>query len=81
MKATVMDMRRNPGEILRAIAKKEMVTLSHRGRDVARITPIQSSARKAATTHPAFGMWKGRDDMASPSVYVRGLRKGRFHDV
>ena len=78
MKATVLDMRRNPKKILDAIARSETVTLSHRGKPVARIEPIVGSERRNAADHPAFGMWADRSDMADPSAYVRGLRQGRF---
>jgi len=78
MKATVLDMRRNPKKILDAIARNETVTLSHRGKPVARIEPIGGTQRCSAADHPAFGMWAHRTDMIDPSAYVRDIRKGRF---
>ena len=39
MKATFLDMRRNPGKILEAIERNETVTLSRRGREIASIVP------------------------------------------
>jgi antitoxin (DNA-binding transcriptional repressor) of toxin-antitoxin stability system len=81
MKATVLDMRRNPKKILDAIARNETVTLSHRGKPLARIEPIEGAERCSAAEHPAFGMWADRADMDDPSAYVRELRKGRFDAV
>jgi antitoxin (DNA-binding transcriptional repressor) of toxin-antitoxin stability system len=81
MKATVLDMRRSPKKILDAIARNETVTLSHRGKPLARIEPIEDSGKCSASSHPAFGMWADRSDMTDPSVYVRELRKGRFDAV
>lgn len=81
MKATVLDMRRNPKKILEAIARNETVTLSHRGKPFARIEPIEDSQRRSAADHPAFGMWADRADLADPSAYVRELRKGRFDAI
>ncbi len=78
MKATVLDMRRNPKKILDAIARNETVTLSHRGKPLARIEPIEQAEKCAAAEHPAFGMWSDHPDMTDPSAYVRALRKGRF---
>jgi prevent-host-death family protein len=78
MKATVLDMRRNPKKILDAIARNETVTLSHRGKPLARIEPIEDSRRCSAADHPAFGMWADRTDMLDPSAQVRELRRGRF---
>jgi len=80
MKATTLDLRRNPKKILDAIARNETVTLTHRGKAVARIEPIGRPQRRSAADHPAFGMWKDRKDMADPSAYVRESRKGRFGD-
>jgi len=78
MEATVLDMRRNPKKILDAIARNETVTLTNRGKRVARIEPIRDERRPCASEHEAFGMWSERADMTAPSAYVRELRKGRF---
>ena len=78
MKATVLDMRRNPKKILEAIARNETVTLTQRGKPVARIEPMDKGPRCSAADHPAFGMWADRPDMSDPSEYVRQLRQGRF---
>lgn len=78
MEATILDMRRHPRKILDAIARNEVVTLTNRGRQVARIVPIQDEQRLKASEHEAFGMWSNRADMADPAEYVRALRKGRF---
>lgn len=78
MKVTVLDMRRNPGKILDAIARNETVTLTNRGKKVARIEPIRDAPRPSAAGHEAFGMWADRPEMGDPSAYIRALRKGRF---
>jgi len=78
MKATLLDMRRDPKRILEAIARNETVTLTDRGKSVARIEPIQDDKRAGASKHEAFGMWADRLEMSDPSAYVRDLRKGRF---
>lgn len=81
MKATVLDMRRNPKKILDAIARNEVVILTNRGKQVARIEPIQNGKRSSASSHDAFGMWADRLEMADPSNYVKESRKGRFDDL
>ncbi|MCE5228794.1 type II toxin-antitoxin system prevent-host-death family antitoxin [bacterium] len=78
MKATLLDMRRNPRKILDAIARNETVSLTSRGKPVARIEPIAKGKRPTAGKHAAVGIWADRADMADPSAYVRNLRKGRF---
>ncbi len=78
MKATLLDMRRNPRKILDAIERNEVVTLTNRGKSVARIEPIRNTDRPGMKDQEAFGMWADRGDMADPAAYVRALRKGRF---
>lgn len=79
MKATLLDMRRNPKKILDAIERNEVVTLTNRGNAVARIEPIRKVERPSIKDQDAFGMWADRGDMADPAAYVRALRKGRFN--
>jgi prevent-host-death family protein len=81
VKATVLDLRRNPKKILDAIERNETVTLSKRGREVAMIVPKQSPHAASIKDSPAFGIWKDRTDMEDPAHYVRELRKGRFHAI
>lgn len=81
MEATILDMRRNPKKILDAIERNEVVTLTKRGKAVARIEPIRGGKRPSAANHEAFGMWADRSDMADPVAYVREMRKGRFDDL
>ncbi len=78
MEATILDMRRNPKKILDAIDRNEVVTLTNRGKAVARIEPIRKAQRPSMKDQEAFGMWADRSDMADPVAYVRALRKGRF---
>ncbi len=78
MKATILDMRRNPKKILDAIERNEVVTLTNRGKPVARVEPIRKSERPSIKDQEAFGMWAERSDMADPAAWVRAQRKGRF---
>ena len=81
MEATILDMRRNPKKILDAIERNEVVTLTRRGKAVARIEPIRKTQRPSMKDQEAFGMWADRSDMADPVAYVREMRKGRFDDL
>lgn len=78
MEATILDMRRNPKKILEAIEQNIVVTLTNRGKPVARIEPIPKAQRPSIKDQEAFGMWADREDMADPVAYVRKMRKGRF---
>lgn len=81
MKATVLDMRRNPKKILDAIARNETVTLTNRGVSVARIEPACHGKRPSVKDLEIFGLWAGREDIRDPVAHVRSLRRGRFDDL
>lgn len=81
MEAKVVDLRRNTGKILKALEQREHVTISRRGKPVARMVPVDEATETAEIfSHPAFGMWSHAQ---APSVAesVREMRKGRFHDL
>ncbi|MEQ8819499.1 MAG: type II toxin-antitoxin system prevent-host-death family antitoxin [Sumerlaeia bacterium] len=82
MKMTFVELRRDPAKLMEALERNEEVTLSRRGREVARVIPSgQPAVGAEVKNHPAFGMWADRDDAADPAAYVRNLRKGRFVDL
>jgi prevent-host-death family protein len=78
MEASIIDLRRNTGKILKALKARERITLSRRGKPVGRIVPIEEDAHDAdLLAHPAFGMWKDAAEKSVPET-VREMRKGRF---
>lgn len=82
MRATLLDLRRNPGKIVDAIERNETVTLSKRGKEIAYIIPKHSAKVPISVAScPAIGMWKDREDMKDPVEYVRQIREGRFDDL
>ncbi len=66
-------------DILRALDRKEPVTIFYRGKEkaVLRSSGTREGTPGAVSEHAAFGMWKGRNDMRRVEEVVRGLRKGR----
>ncbi|MDX2177736.1 MAG: type II toxin-antitoxin system prevent-host-death family antitoxin [Candidatus Sumerlaeia bacterium] len=82
MKLTFLDLRRDPGKLLDAVERGEAVTLSRRGRDIARVVPAGSPGKAPKVAdHPAFGMWAEADTSESPAALVRRMRRGRFHGL
>lgn len=83
MKARVVDLRYRMKSVLEALDRGEPVTISHRGRERARLIPvqlIQEEARKPSSD-PAFGLWRDRQDLADVPGHVRRLRSSRWHDL
>jgi antitoxin (DNA-binding transcriptional repressor) of toxin-antitoxin stability system len=69
-------------EVLKALDRGEAVTVLYRGKEKARITPIEAkSAGSSFRSHRAFGMWKDRVDLANVPDYLRRLRRGRCDDL
>lgn len=80
MKATIVDLRYNMKQVLRAIDRGETVTVLYRGKERAKITPIApASGSRAPKTRdlPLFGLWKDRQDIGDPASYLRRLRLHR----
>ena len=80
MKSTLVSLRRSPSKILQAIENRQEVTITKRGRPLARIVPLRESEGKQVSSQPAFGMWRDLGE-ASVDSQVRELRKGRSHDL
>ena len=82
MKATIVDLRYRMKDVLRAIDRGEIVTVLYRGKEKARLVPVEgekTSVRAEDTV--MFGMWKDREDMTDPAAYVRKLRETRFANL
>ena len=80
VKSTLLSLRRSPAKILQAIERRQEVTLTKRGKALARIVPLQVDEGKKVSSQSAFGMWRDLDD-TSVDNQVRELRKRRYHDL
>lgn len=80
MKSSLLTLRRSPGKILNAIETGQEVTLTRRGKPIARIVPSHSETNQSVRTQSAFGMWRDADG-SSVADQVRELRKGRQFDL
>jgi antitoxin (DNA-binding transcriptional repressor) of toxin-antitoxin stability system len=84
MKASIVDLRYRMKDVLRAIDRGETVTVLYRGKEKAKLVPIDAkkngsgAARPRVEDLPFFGMWKDREDMADPAAYVRKIRQNRM---
>jgi len=82
MKASILDLRRRMKDVLRALDHNEAVTVLHRGKLRGILYPARRKPRVGpAAKHPAFGIWKDREDLKDVDSAVRELRKGRGHAV
>jgi len=81
VKASFLDLRRRMKDVLRALEKNEPVTLTYRGKEKGVIRPVKKRDEGRVASHPAFGLWKNREDLADVERAVDRLRKGRDHAV
>jgi len=79
MYASVLDFRRRMKDILQALDKNETVTILYRGKKKGMILPagLERHKTKSISNHPAFGMWKDREDLSDVRAVMRKLRAGR----
>ncbi len=80
MKASILDLRRRMGDVLKALERNESVTIMHRGKPKAVLQPIRPRNTDArAEEQSAFGMWADHEEMRDVAAFVRRIRKGRVH--
>ena len=77
MKATVVDLRYRMREILKALDRREKVTLLYHGKIKGVITPGGIKVSQKVEDHPFFKMMDREKN--SVSSQVRKLRGSRFH--
>lgn len=81
MKASFVDLRRKSAAIIRALQRKEPVTVLYRGIPTAIMQPITQQPAEAmgsVRNHAAFGIWADRDDLEDVARHVRRIRRGRY---
>lgn len=80
MKVTAKELRIQPGKIIDYVAEGQEVTITYRGRELAKIVPIEKDVRGKAgdkDENGIFGMWQAHADAESVDESVRKLREGR----
>jgi antitoxin (DNA-binding transcriptional repressor) of toxin-antitoxin stability system len=79
MKASVVDLRYKMNDVLKALDRKEEVTILHRGKVKGKILPVTTNTEKRVQAHPFFGMAKA----SSKTVLgeLAALRNARVRDL
>lgn len=79
MKATVVDLRYNTRDILRALDRRETVSITYHGKVKGVIHPTGGRNATKASEHAFFGMYQ--DDTRPVESVVQDLRGGRYRDL
>ena len=77
MKVTTKELRIQPGKIIDHVVGGQEVTITFRGKELAKIVPLEKKQKSSVDEESIFGMWKDRKDEESVEAVVRTLRKGR----
>ena len=78
MKATAKDLRFHSKELLDAVSRGEKVTITFRGKPLAKLIPVDSKDKKEIEENSLFGIWKDNKKVRNVQKYVRDLREVRF---
>ncbi|MBS1257221.1 MAG: hypothetical protein MAG551_00257 [Candidatus Scalindua arabica] len=76
MKASIIDLRYKMKDVLKALDRKEKVTILYHGKVKGVIVPVNNKKYKKVTDHPFFGMLK--DNNVSVSEEMQNLRGPRY---
>jgi len=76
MEVTTKELRIQPGKIIDQVSVGQEITVTYRGKPLAKIIPFQSSLNTDQASS-IFGMWKSHENDQSVEDQVRNLRKGR----
>jgi antitoxin (DNA-binding transcriptional repressor) of toxin-antitoxin stability system len=79
MKATVIDLRYKMSEILKALDRRERITLLYHGKTKGIIVPVNENKSVKVVDHPFFNMAKGKEE--SVAQQMAALRRPRFNAV
>jgi len=78
VEVTTKELRIQPGKILEQVVNGDEITVTFRGKALAKIIPFKNKDQIADTDECSiFGLWKDHDGNETVEEYVRNVRKGR----
>ncbi|MDR1325720.1 MAG: type II toxin-antitoxin system prevent-host-death family antitoxin [Treponema sp.] len=77
MEITTKQLRIQPGRIISQVHNGQEITITYRGKALAKIIPLNIENPKQGFDDELFGIWKDREDLSNVDQYVRNMRKGR----
>jgi hypothetical protein len=79
MKASVVDLRYKMNEVLKALDRRERVTITHHGKVKGIIEPVRTGMTMKVEEHPFFNM--AADDIEPVAELMDNLRGSRYDDI
>ena len=78
MVVTAKQLRLKTSEVLKKVQQVGSITITLRGKPVAKLTAIDGKKPMRAADHPAFGMWADREDMKDVHAWLEKIRTPRY---
>ncbi len=78
MVVTAKQLRLKTSEVLKKVQRVGSVTVTLRGKPVARLTALAKQDPRPVTEYAAFGMWADRKDMKDVEAWLRKIRTPRY---
>jgi len=76
MEVTTKELRIRPGKIIEQVTVGQEITITYRGKPLAKIIPFKSIIINDDDT-TIFGMWNNYNAIQTVEEQIRNLRKGR----
>lgn len=82
MEVSTKELRIQPGKIIDHVVNGQEVTVTFRGKALAKIVPLKKRMQSSEDASEddkisIFGMWKDSEHSQDVDAYVRDIRKGR----
>jgi len=78
MEVSTKELRIQPGKIIEHVVNGEEITVTFRGKALAKIVPFKGRANSIENEDVSiFGLWKDHDKADNVDDYIRNIRKGR----
>ncbi len=78
MVVTAKQLRLKTSEVLKKVQKLGSITITLRGKPVARLLSVDDKEGRKLTDYPAFGMWADREDMKDVHAWLKKIRTPRY---
>jgi len=78
MTVTAKELRLKTSQVLKKVQQVGTVTVTLRGKPVAKLTTLNGGKASHVADDPAIGMWADREDMKDVDAWLRKVRKPRY---
>lgn len=78
MVVTAKDLRLKTSQVLKEVQRVGAVTITFRGKPVAKLVSVAPVREKKLTDYAACGMWADREDMKDVHAWLKKIRTLRY---